>query len=98
MTDSLTRRTNTAYTKARNWAWHCAISLYLRPGGLTAKVGPGKQVNFGAYYLYLKKENTLKFDISTVQSTVHELIAARNASLTAMQGSASGSNVLCYPT
>jgi hypothetical protein len=33
-----------------------------------------------------------------LQSTCHELIPARNASLVAMQGSASGSNVRYYPT
>jgi predicted aconitase len=33
-----------------------------------------------------------------VQSTDHELIPARNASLAAMQGSASGSNVRYYLT
>jgi hypothetical protein len=33
-----------------------------------------------------------------VLSTDHELIPARNASLAAMQGSATGSNVRYYPT
>jgi hypothetical protein len=33
-----------------------------------------------------------------LQSTDHELIPARNASLEAMQGSASGINVRYYPT
>jgi hypothetical protein len=33
-----------------------------------------------------------------VQSTDHELIAARNASLAAMHGSANESNVRYYPT
>jgi hypothetical protein len=39
-----------------------------------------------------KKENVM------VQATDHELIPARNASLAAMQSSASGSNVRYYPT
>jgi hypothetical protein len=38
------------------------------------------------------------FPTGLVQSTDHELIPARNASLSAMQGSASGSNVRYYPT
>jgi hypothetical protein len=33
-----------------------------------------------------------------IQSTYHEVIPARNTSLTAMHGSASGSNVRYYPT
>jgi hypothetical protein len=33
-----------------------------------------------------------------LQSTYHELVPAKNASLEAMQGSASGSNVRYYPT
>jgi hypothetical protein len=34
----------------------------------------------------------------SIQSTDHEFIPARNASLTAMHGSAGGSNVCYYPT
>jgi hypothetical protein len=40
----------------------------------------------------------LLFDADRVLSTDHELIPARNASLAAVHGSASGSNVRYYPT
>jgi hypothetical protein len=36
--------------------------------------------------------------LGLLQSTDHELVPARNASLAAMQGFANGSNVLYYPT
>jgi hypothetical protein len=55
---------------------------------------------------YRKTAVTAEHQLSTspteerrqIQSTYHELIPARNASLAAMQGSPSGSNVRYYPT
>jgi hypothetical protein len=44
------------------------------------------------------KKGVSLLDEVPLQSTDHELIPARNASLAAMQGSASGSNVRYYPT
>jgi hypothetical protein len=52
-----------------------------------------------AFYIYMKLYNTLgRSETVRVQSTYHELIPTRNASLAAMQGFASGSNIHYYPT
>jgi hypothetical protein len=62
----------------------------LRSPGVEGQVSGWKRIEFDP-------ANIQQF-FERIQSTDHELIPARNASLSAMQGSVSGSNVRYYPT
>jgi hypothetical protein len=66
--------------------------------------GTPLSVSFGTktfatlYLTFSVKSATSSYSPSTILSTVHELIPARNANLAAMHGSANGSTCPYYPT
>jgi hypothetical protein len=66
------------------------------PPNNTQKHGISNSDNFDQLTDSLKLSPTKV--ISNIQFIEHKLIPARNASLAAMQGSASGNNVRYYPT